>query len=228
MAAIEAGLERIGWLEITEPLPRQRQIALQLSHNAIAGQDDPAILRELYDELESVAWRQYTGLDDKTLDLLEQVDVASLGEANLDFASVQFMFLPHELERAEAAFDAARAAAAADRRWVAGLEQYEPVLDALETSRAAYKIGNSATALGVILAVFERHLSELAEGWFDARSGDAVRAGTAPLETVFGVREIPVETAAAVRGVIDRMVQDGTVSADEPWRALEVLAAQSE
>jgi hypothetical protein len=135
--------------------------------------DEPGI------ELESVEWRQYTGLDDKTLDLLEKVDVASLGEANLDFASVQFMFLPGELERAEAAFDAARSTATADERWVAGLEQYEPVLDALETSRAAYEIGNSATALGVILAVFERHVGELAEGWFDAASrGDSGRYGT--------------------------------------------------
>ncbi|MEU0839454.1 ParB N-terminal domain-containing protein [Streptomyces sp. NPDC005962] len=225
LAAVEAGLRTIWWMQIDEPLPRQRQIALQLSHNAIAGQDDPAILKELYDELETVEWRQYTGLDDKALELLEKVDVASLGEANLDFASVQFMFLPDELERAEAAFDAARSTAAADQRWVAGLEQYEPVLDALETSRAAYKIGNSATALGVIIAVFERHVGELAEGWFDAASGEPTRAGTAPLETVFGVRDVPVETAAVVRAAIDRMVQDGTVSADEPWRALEVLAA---
>ena len=203
----------------------QRQIALQLSHNAIAGQDDPAILKELYEELESVEWRQYSGLDDKTLDLLERVDVASLGEANLDFASVQFMFLPDELERAEAAFDAARSAATADQRWLAGLEQYEPVLDALETSRAAYKIGNSATALAVILAVFERHLGELAEGWFDAATGEPTRQGTAPLESVFGAREIPVETAAAVRAAIDRMVQDGAVPA-HAWRVLEVLATQ--
>ncbi|MFE5117722.1 ParB/Srx family N-terminal domain-containing protein [Streptomyces sp. NPDC056669] len=224
LAAIEAGLEEIWWMQIDEPLPRQRQIALQLSHNAIAGQDDPAILKELYEELESVEWRQYTGLDDKTLDLLENVDVASLGEANLDFASVQMMFLPDELERAEAAFDAARATGAADQRWVAGLEQYEPVLDALETSRAAYKIGNSATALGVILAVFERHLGELAEGWFDAQTGEATRAGTAPLESVFGVRDLPVETAAVVRAAIERMVQDGIVPADEPWRALEAMA----
>lgn len=213
-------------MQIDEPLPRQRQIALQLSHNAIAGQDDPAILKELYDELENVEWRQYTGLDDKTLDLLEKVDVASLGEANLDFASVQLMFLPDELERAEAAFDAARATSSADQRWVAGLEQYEPVLDALETSRAAYKIGNSATALGVILAVFERHLSELAEGWFDAGTGEAIRKGTAPLETVFGVREVPVETAAVVRAAVDRLVQDGSVPENEPWRALDVLAGR--
>ncbi|MFJ5029496.1 ParB N-terminal domain-containing protein [Streptomyces sp. NPDC088560] len=224
LAAIEAGLPQIRWMQIDEPLPRQRQIALQLSHNAIAGQDDPAILKELYDELESVEWRQYTGLDDKTLDLLEKVDVASLGEANLDFASVQFMFLPDELERAEAAFDAARSTASADQRWVAGLEQYEPVLGALETSRAAYKIGNSATALGVILSVFERHVAELAEGWFDASSGEATRVGTAPLETVFGVREVPVETAAAIRAVIGRLMQDGAVPENEPWRALDVLA----
>ncbi|MGW7572408.1 ParB N-terminal domain-containing protein [Streptomyces sp. NPDC054765] len=226
LAAIEAGLASIWWMQIDEPLPRQRQIALQLSHNAIAGQDDPAILKELYDELENVEWRQYTGLDDKALDLLEKVDVASLGEANLDFASVQLMFLPDELERAEAAFEAARSAASADQRWVAGLEQYEPVLDALETSRAAYKIGNSATALGVILAVFERHLGELAEGWFDAETGEPNRMGAAPVETVFGVREIPVETAAAVRTAIDRLVKDGSVPQDEPWRALDVLAAQ--
>ncbi|GGS40142.1 hypothetical protein GCM10010221_43380 [Streptomyces parvus] len=92
-----------------------------------------------------------------------------------------------------------------------------------ETSRAAYKIGNSATALGVILAVLERHLSELAEGWFDAETGEPTRAGTAPLESVFGVRDLPVETAAVVRAAVDRMVQDGTVPADEPWRVLELL-----
>lgn len=34
--------------------------------------------------------------------------------------------------------------------------------------QAAHKIGNSATLLGVILAMFERHPGELAEGWFDA------------------------------------------------------------
>ncbi|MGW2320087.1 ParB N-terminal domain-containing protein [Streptomyces sp. NPDC001680] len=228
LAAIEAGLTSIWWMQIDEPLPRQRQIALQLSHNAIVGQDDPAILKELYDELESVEWRQYTGLDDKALDLLEKVDVASLGEANLDFASVQLMFLPDELERAEAAFDAARSTASADQRWVAGLEQYEPVLDALETSRAAYKIGNTATALGVILAVFERHVGELAEGWFDAATGEPSRKGTAPLETVFGVREVPVETAAAVRVAVNRLVKDGSVPENEPWRVLEFLAAQGQ
>ncbi|WP_369169142.1 hypothetical protein AB5J49_15025 [Streptomyces sp. R28] len=75
--------------------------------------------------------------------------------------------------------------------------------------------------------MFERHMGELAEGWFDAASGGPTRAGTAPLESVFGVREIPVETAAAIRAVIDRMVQEGAVPENEPWRALGVLAGNS-
>ncbi|UXX94161.1 hypothetical protein N7U49_22505 [Streptomyces sp. AD2-2] len=78
----------------------------------------------------------------------------------------------------------------------------------------------------MILAVFERHVGELAEGWFDAASGEATRAGTAPLETVFGARIVPVETAAVVRAAVDRMVKDGIVPVDELWRALEVMAAR--
>jgi hypothetical protein len=40
---------------------------------------------------------------------------------------------------------------------------------------------------------------------------------------VFGVREVPVETATVVRAAIDRLVTAGRVPEDEPWRALEVL-----
>jgi hypothetical protein len=76
-AAIEAGLSTIFWLEVTDPLPRQKQIALQLSHNAITGEDDPATVKALYEELEDVSMRLYSGLDDKTLDLLDEVSVPS-------------------------------------------------------------------------------------------------------------------------------------------------------
>jgi hypothetical protein len=48
------------------------------------------------------------------------------------------------------------------------------------------------------------------------------------LETAFGVREFPVETAAGLRAVIDRMVRDGTVPDIELWRALDMLATQGQ
>ena len=224
-AAVEAGLTTIFWLEITDPLPRQRQIALQLSHNAIAGEDDPATLKALYEELEDVSLRLYSGLDDKTLELLEEVTVPSLAEANLDFATVQIVFLPEEKEAAEQALEAARKTASADARWLARIEQYEGVLDALDTVKGAHNIGNVAAAVAILLAVIERHLGELAEGWYDPDAQTAKRKGTAPIETVLATRTMPADAAAVVQRAIDRMERDGDIEAGQRWRALELWAA---
>ncbi|WP_438491791.1 ParB/Srx family N-terminal domain-containing protein [Streptomyces asiaticus] len=224
-AALEAGLERIWWMEITEPLPRQRQIALQLAHNAITGEDDPATLKALYEELEDVSMRLYSGLDDKTLDLLEEVGVPSLAEANLDFATVQIVFLPEEKEAAEKALEAARKAASADARWLARIEQYESVLDTLDTAKGAHNIGNVAATFAIILAVVERHLGELAEGWYDPDEQTATRKGTAPIETVLATRTMPADAAAVVQRAIDQMEREGDIEAGQRWRALELWAA---
>ncbi|MGR3937012.1 ParB N-terminal domain-containing protein [Streptomyces sp. BRA346] len=224
-AALEAGLERIWWMEITEPLPRQRQIALQLAHNAIAGDDDPATLKALYEELEDVSMRLYSGLDDKTLDLLEEVSVPSLAEANLDFATVQIVFLPEEKEAAEKALESARKAASADARWLARIEQYESMLDALDTAKGAHNIGNVAATFAIILAVVERHLGELAKGWYDPDEETATRKGTAPIETVLATRTMPADAAAVVQRAIDRMEREGEIEPEQRWRALELWAA---
>lgn len=224
-AAVEAGLQRIFWLEITDPLPRQKRVALQLSHNAIAGEDDPATLKALYEELEDVSMRLYSGLDDKTLDLLDEATVPSLAEANLDFATVQIVFLPDEKEAAEKALEAARKAASADSRWLAHIEQYESVLDTLDTTKGAHNIGNIAAAFAIVLAVVERHLGELAEGWYDPDEQSATRKGTAPIETVLATRTMPADAAAVVQRAIDRMERDGDIEAGQRWRALELWAA---
>lgn len=224
-ASIDAGLSRIGWLEIDQPLPRQRQVALQLSHNAVEGQDDPAILRELFDELEDVAAREYAGLDDKTLELLESVNVESLNEADLDYASLQLLFLPPERDAAEEAFEEAAAVAKHDARWLAGIGQYEPMLDALETAKSAYNVGNIATALGLVLDVFETNLTELRDGWYDADNGEARHKGRVPMETLLGTRTLPAEEAARVALAIDKATRAGDLAPGELWRVLELWAA---
>jgi hypothetical protein len=110
---------------------------------------------------------------------------------------------------------------------VAWLEQYESALDALETSQAAHKIGNSATLLGVILAMFERHAGELAEGWFDAASGEQTRAGTASLESVFRHAGDPGGNRGRHTSSDGPYGAAGHHMENEPWRALAVLASNS-
>jgi len=66
-AARDAGLTEVLVLYSEREMSHQQQVAIQLSHNAIVGQDDLAILRELYDEINDVALKEYSGLDDVVL-----------------------------------------------------------------------------------------------------------------------------------------------------------------
>ncbi|MFI5495576.1 ParB N-terminal domain-containing protein [Actinoplanes sp. NPDC051859] len=228
MAAVEAGVETVEVMVVDQPLSRARQVALQLSHNAIEGEDDPATLKHLYDELDDVDWRSYSGLDDKQLGLLADLDLEGLSEANLDFASVQLVFLPQELDAARAALDEAKSLTQADARWLAAYRDYEPTLDALATAHGAHNVGNVATALGIILTVFNRHLGDLRDGvWYDPDAGEPLvnARQLVPIETVLETRSMPADAAAVFARAVDTAVRRGDVPAEQRWRALELFAA---
>lgn len=199
-ASIDAGLSEIGWLEIDEPLDRQRQIALQLSHNAIVGQDDPAVLKQLFDELENVEWREFAGLDDKTLDMLAHVEIEPMSEGKLDYRQLNIMMLPTELDRAVKVVEQIRSITEADQYWAARLDQFDRLLDALETARLADDVKATAVALDVILDVFEDHIGDLSSH-FDEETATAKQP--LPLAPVLGISVTP-GTMALVRKALAR------------------------
>ncbi len=224
-ASIEAGLDEIDVMLIDQPLSRQQQVAIQLSHNSIAGEDDPDTLAMLYQELDDIDWRSYSGLDDKVLDLLDDPTAVPFAEANLTYQTVQLVFLPPEKEVAEQALFEVKKLHGISDMWLAGLPQYEPVLAALETVRGSYSIGNVATALGIVLAVFENHLDELADGWAD-KDGEPRRKKDVPMETVFGARMVPSDAAAVILRALKTAQKNGDMTEDtKPWRFMELLAA---
>jgi hypothetical protein len=93
-AAKDAGLTEVTLLYTDRELTHAQQVAIQLAHNAIAGQDDLAILRELYDEINDVALKEYSGLDDVLLGKLNPPDLDPLSEKGLDYRIVSIAFLP--------------------------------------------------------------------------------------------------------------------------------------
>lgn len=220
-AAADAGLAEIDVMLIDEPLSKDQLIALQLSHNAINGQDDPATLKALYEQIDEVDWRSYAGLDDKELALLDDVNLEGLSEANLDFQTVQVVFLPHERERARQALTDARTGA--DETWLAARADYEPALDALASTHAAHNVGNVATAFGLILDVVENHLADLQTGYLDA-DGAARHKKPVGWETVFGVRTLPAESAAVITRALRKAERAGDVDPAKPWELLSGLA----
>lgn len=198
-ACIEAGLSEID-IEVTDdPVPQAWRLAKQIGDNALVGEDDPALLKLLYDEIDDVALRLYTGLDDKVLGLLGDVSVAPLSEAQLEFQTLALTFLPDEADRARAAFDAARKAAGRmDGHLLARWSDYDRAMDALEAAGAAYGVKNTATALLLVLAVFERHVDELTAGFLDEDGAPVERKRRVPTASVLGYT-IPASLAAKLK-----------------------------
>ncbi len=221
MAAIDAGLEMVNVMVTHDNLTKQQRIAIQLSHNAIAGQDDPAVLKELYEQIIDVDMKVYTGLDDYALELLDKVQPMSLSEVNLSFQSVSIVFLPDELQEAKDILQEAVQLAKADEVWLARFSEYDGWLDSVEMSGAAAGIRNNATAIKVMLDIFKRNkvaLSKLYE------NEDRKKSEWVPLAPIIGTNNIPIEAARTIMQAVKKMQSRGEITKDNLWQALEIWA----
>lgn len=222
-AAVAAGLNDIDVMVIDAPLDEARKIALQLSHNSIAGQDDPAVLASLYEKIDDIDWRAYSGLDDKTLDLLVDTEVPAMAEANLDFATLTVLFLPNELDDAkETVEEALRFCTGADETWAARLADHDRILDLIDVTGKAHDVRNIAAGLTLLLDLARSHLPDLAEGWYDPLGDEPRHNGWVPTSTIFG-HDMPATAATVARRAIQRVMD--TEPGLRPWQALELIAA---
>jgi hypothetical protein len=161
-AAIAAGLTEIDVCLTDDYLPPDRRAAIQLSHNAISGEDDPATLKLIYENIADAEMRIYSGLDDKTLKLLDDVTIAPMSEAALQFQTISMTFLPDEAELVAEAFEKARKlASGAKGHWLARWSNYDQAMDSFEIAGQSYGVKNTATALMIVLDIFSRHLTDL-------------------------------------------------------------------
>jgi len=96
-AAIAADQFLIWVMVITTLLDEERKNAIQLSHNSIAGQDNPSILAQVYESLGLEA-KKFSGLTDEILKGLEKIQVSALTAANVNYERLNINFLPEDLE----------------------------------------------------------------------------------------------------------------------------------
>jgi hypothetical protein len=198
-AAIAADLPEVEITITDDYLTPDRRRSIQLSHNAITGEDDPAILKTIYESIENVEMRLYTGLDDKQLKLLADVSVAPLSEAGLEFQTIALTFLPHEVDQVNAIWEQARKSVAAKGGyWLARWSDYDRAMDALESAGQSYNVKNTATALMIVLDIFYRHLADLEEGYLDAAGEPIHSKHFVPTAVVFG-QTVPARLAAKLK-----------------------------
>jgi hypothetical protein len=170
-AAIAAGIEAAHCIEIIEPLSRQRLIAIQLSHNAIEGDDDKSVLKELYDELD-IEWREYSGLSDNDFDL-NDLSVASVSGVSAEYIDLVFSFLSEDAQAVQDFMDRAQAWARRETTaYAARFEQFEDFLEAIIRAKALKGVNNSSVAVALLCELAGERMDQIEAAQAEAE-GDA-------------------------------------------------------
>jgi hypothetical protein len=176
--------------------------------------------------LQAIDLKQYAGLDDRTLELLAKIGTEPAPSAALEWTTISFMFLPDEVEGIKSVIKLAEEIAKGEQ-FATRMADYERFMQALALIGAAYNIKNTATALALVLAVFERHLTELQDGWVEEKDGEATakHKGWVPLASLFGSTTVPPAAALVIRKALQRAVDTSDVTTEARWRLFELLAA---
>ena len=95
-AALKAGIVQADVIEIETELSEEQQRAIQLSHNALTGKDDPNLLREIYESL-SLDWKKYSAVYEEMFKLDEEKAIA-LGVPIAKYQELVIAFLPEDRE----------------------------------------------------------------------------------------------------------------------------------
>lgn len=219
-AAIEAGLEEIQVMVTDDKLSKSQRIGIQLSHNSIAGQDDMAILKELYEAIDDFQYKEYCGLDDKTLELMEQVGREGLSAFSFEYQVLNLMFLPSEMKEIANIIKQAKKEVGKNRTLIARYEDYDRFLDSMDEISSAKNIRNTATVFKAMLDIVEKHKDELKDYWIDtAKEKDYV-----PISTLTGRTTIKASEGRVVDKAIEYLISKGEVKKDSKESALAVLA----
>ena len=93
VAAQKTGLERILVMFLDEEeLSADRQVAIQLSHNSISGQDDGQILKELYESIQDIAEKAYSGVDERQFMDMKLEEMATISAGDFEINEITFCF----------------------------------------------------------------------------------------------------------------------------------------
>lgn len=174
-ASIEAGLEEIDIQVTEEKLSKDKMTAIQLSHNAISGQDDMAILKELYETIDDISMKDYCGLNDETLELLEKVKPDSISGVGIDYQMINLLFLPEEVKEMKKILKSIKKEIEANPTLVANFKDYDAFMNVQSDVSKGALVKNVALSFMTLIRLAANNIEQVKEVWLEeARPKDFV------------------------------------------------------
>lgn len=157
--SIQAELPWILVMVLTGPMEEGRQLAVQLSHNALVGQDDPGILAALWARVEDVRDRLYAGLSSDTMKDLEKINLVQFTTPSIATRILSFAFVQEEAELVDRVVSELSAFRASDALYVAPMERFAEFFATLQKVKARDNVKNASLAMLHLVRLAERGMA---------------------------------------------------------------------
>ena len=160
MAAIKAGIEEADCIEIVSELTHDQKIQIQLSHNAIVGEDDPNTLRDLYGGL-GLEGKLYSGLTDDVFDDASSIELQGLALGEPTQIELVFSFLMEDEAVFSENLKEIEKRARKARVHLARFADFDRLFDAIIAVKKHQNILNSSMALAAMAELALQRLDQL-------------------------------------------------------------------
>lgn len=221
-ASIDAGLKEINVQVTEDKLTKDEKIAIQLSHNSISGQDDMGILKQLYESIDDITFKEYSGLDDETLKILQDIKTDSMSANGLNYQIINIAFLPNEIKDIQKILKDVKKEIGNNHTLTLRMAEYDKYLDTINDVGKAKLIKNTAVCFMGMLSIVNKHMEELKEDWIDA----APDKSYVPINTIIKRDDIRADDGRILNKAVEKLVSQGKVKKDEKEKALVVLSKE--
>jgi hypothetical protein len=158
-ASIEAKVEKILVIVVTRKLSKSEQISIQLSHNALVGQDDQQILANLWAKIDDMKSKIYAGLSSETLDAIEKIKPVTLTTPQIATKSVTFLFTQSEMDALDQIIDEL-GKIPADKIYMAAMQEFKVFFEAIQKTKKTDNIKNASLAMLALAETVKRTTEE--------------------------------------------------------------------
>ncbi len=158
-AAIKASLLGILILYVDE-IDAQKEIAIQLSHNSIVGQDDIGILKQLYSQIQEIDLKAYSGIDEKLLLNYQIPELVPISESDIQLNEVRLFYSDLDLTRFDQILERLEKSIIDEKRDRIIFGDFTNFVETLTKVKKKINVKNHSVAFIRMLEICEDYLNE--------------------------------------------------------------------
>ncbi|RHX84763.1 ParB N-terminal domain-containing protein [Leptospira stimsonii] len=162
-ASIKAKLEAILILYI-EDIDSERELAIQLSHNSIAGQDDLGILKSLYLQIKELDWKAYSGIDEQSLLNYQIPDLVPISESDIKLNEIRLFYSDLDLKQIDQTLELLEKKLVDEKRDRVVLGDFERFVEVMTEVKRRLNVKNHSVAFLKMI--------EICEEWIETNDND--------------------------------------------------------